>query len=316
MQLTTKEIKISQSMLRFITLFLLAITFTIFISSQFTFADFEDFARTECATIVNGVASVANDVFSHNYYETISEEGGILATVIDALKAFGAGFAIVLGVIKTVTEIQKAQDPVDCILRCFFELCIAIVFIDNIDNIINVVDSVGQELLDVITGSYDNYSAPTADQLREQLGYKDSWWGWISFSVMLLIPYAFAWIEGIAARIVSYSIIIELGVRRAFIPFAIGDIGVEGLRSNGFRYLKKYLSVYVQQAVILITCIVLSALTTAVLTNGMTEVSTSGSAEELAISGSTIILNILGLNLAGVFIMFKATSWASDVVGG
>lgn len=302
MQIALKEIKISKQTLRFIMFFLLGFTFFIFVASHFVFADFQDFANTEFDTITKGVGEVANDVFSHDYYSTITENGGILETITKSLKIFGAGFALILGTIKMITEIQKAQDPVDCILRFFFEMCIVILVVLNIDKAIEVVDSFGKVILETINGSVtDGTTSITIDDLRDAMGYADSWWGWISFSIALIIPYAFAWIEGIAARVVSYSIIIELGIRRAFIPFAVGDVGIEGLRSHGFRYIKKYLGVYLQQAIVVVTCIVLGSLSTAVMGNNQ--------------SGVNIILDILGVNLAGLMVMFKATSWANDIVG-
>lgn len=306
MQIAFKDVRLSRQNLKMIMFFILVVSFSIFAASQFAFADFEDFAHTEFDTITKGVGSVANDVFTQDYYSQITTNGSILAKLVKSFKVFGAAFALGLGLIKMIKEIQKAQDPADCILRYFFELCIAILVILNIDKIINVFDALGALVIKNISGTVKDPSAgATIDDVRDAMGYSDSWWGWISFSIALIIPYAFAWIEGIAARVISYSIVIELGIRRAFIPFAVGDVGIEGLRSHGFRYLKKYLGVYLQEAIVMVTCIVLSTLSVAVM-----KTTTGG-----GLKGADIILNLLGVNLAGLMVMFKATSWANDIVG-
>lgn len=303
MQIAFKDVRLSKQNLKMAMFFILAVTFSLFAASQFAFADFEDFAHTEFDTITKGVGDVANGIFTHDYYSKITENGSVLATIVKSFKIFGAAFALGLGLIKMITEIQKAQDPTDCVLRYFFELCIVILVVLNIDKIIEVIDSLGTLVLEQI-GEAQVDAATTnksIDDIRDAMGYSDSWWGWLSFAIALIIPYAFAWIEGIAARVISYSIIIELGIRRAFIPFAVGDIGIEGLRSHGFRYLKKYLGVYLQEAIVIVTCIVLSTLSKAVL--------------EIDANGIDLILNLLGVNLAGLMVMFEATSWANDIVG-
>lgn len=303
MQIAFKDVRLSKQNLKMAMFFILAVTFSLFAASQFAFADFEDFAHTEFDTITKGVGDVANEIFTHDYYSKITENGSILATIVKSFKIFGAAFALGLGLIKMITEIQKAQDPTDCVLRYFFELCIAILVVLNIDKIIEVIDSLGALIIKQIGTAQVNATttSKSVDDIRDAMGYSDSWWGWLSFAIALIIPYAFAWIEGIAARVISYSIIIELGIRRAFIPFAVGDIGIEGLRSHGFRYLKKYLGVYLQEAIVIATCIVLSTLSKAVL--------------EIDANGIDLILNLLGVNLAGLMVMFKATSWANDIVG-
>lgn len=303
MQIAFKDVRLSKQNLKMAMFFILAVTFSLFAASQFAFADFEDFAHTEFDTITKGVGDVANGIFTHDYYSKITENGSILATIVKSFKIFGAAFALGLGLIKMITEIQKAQDPTDCVLRYFFELCIVILVVLNIDKIIEVIDSLGTLVLEQIGEAQVDAvtTSKSIDDIRDAMGYSDSWWGWLSFAIALIIPYAFAWIEGIAARVISYSIIIELGIRRAFIPFAVGDIGIEGLRSHGFRYLKKYLGVYLQEAIVIVTCIVLSTLSKAVL--------------EIDANGIDLILNLLGVNLAGLMVMFEATSWANDIVG-
>lgn len=305
MYLESKKIYITKKQIWFWGILATTIAFFLWLTGAVHATVFESLATSEVDSITSGVSGVANEVFSADYYSKIAADGSILSVIIDGLKGFGIGFAIVISMYKMITEIQKAQDPVDCLLRSFFELCVVIAIIANLDAIINSIDSIGKVVLELVSSApkSDSYTKPTASSLREKLGYKDSMWGWLQMSMALIIPYAFAWIQGILARVISYSVIIELGIRRAFMPFAVADIGAEGIRSKGFRYLKLYLSVYFQQAIILAACLILSALTTAVMSSMASE------------GGMNTIINILALNLAGCFVMFKSTSWASDVVG-
>ena len=146
MQIAFKDVRLSKQNLKMAMFFILAVTFSLFAASQFAFADFEDFAHTEFDTITKGVGDVANGIFTHDYYSKITENGSILATIVKSFKIFGAAFALGLGLIKMITEIQKAQDPTDCVLRYFFELCIVILVVLNIDKIIEYREENGKVL--------------------------------------------------------------------------------------------------------------------------------------------------------------------------
>lgn len=57
-------------------------------------------------------------------------------------------------------------------------------------------------------------------------------------------------------RIVGYGLQIEFVLRRIFMPLGISSIVTTGVRSPGFRYLKRYFAIYLKMAVIALTILV------------------------------------------------------------
>lgn len=68
----------------------------------------------------------------------------------------------------------------------------------------------------------------------------------------LMIPWAISWIIGMVVTIVVYSRVIEIYARACFAPIAFSDFFQNGLHGGGWRYLKSFLAVALQGALILI----------------------------------------------------------------
>lgn len=118
----------------------------------------------------------------------------------------------------------------------------------------------------------------------------------------LFIPWIFSWILGICVKIIMYSRMIEIYVRAIFAPIAFADFYQGGLQSAGFRYLRNFLAVAIQGALILSIAAVYSGLFTTVVA-----------------SAGLAFHNFLGLYLAflsaAVMLMFKSLSLAKEIVG-
>ena len=118
----------------------------------------------------------------------------------------------------------------------------------------------------------------------------------------LFIPWIFSWVLGICVKIIMYSRMIEIYVRAIFAPIAFADFYQGGLQSAGFRYLRNFLAVAIQGALILSIAAVYSGLFTTVVA-----------------SAGLAFHNFIGLYLAflsaAVMLMFKSLSLAKEIVG-
>lgn len=70
--------------------------------------------------------------------------------------------------------------------------------------------------------------------------------------VYLIIPFIISWAINIVVMIVVYSRVIEIYARAVFAPIAFSDFFQNGLHGGGWRYLKSFLAVALQGALILI----------------------------------------------------------------
>lgn len=70
--------------------------------------------------------------------------------------------------------------------------------------------------------------------------------------VYLIIPFVISWAINMVVMIVVYSRVIEIYARACFAPIAFSDFFQNGLHGGGWRYLKSFLAVALQGALILI----------------------------------------------------------------
>lgn len=84
--------------------------------------------------------------------------------------------------------------------------------------------------------------------------------GELIMMLYLLIPWLLSWIMGLCVSIICYSRVIEIYVRATFAPIALSDFFHSGLHGSGWRYLKSFLAVALQGALILVIGMIYSAL--------------------------------------------------------
>ena len=122
--------------------------------------------------------------------------------------------------------------------------------------------------------------------------------------VYLLIPWALSWIMGLAVKIICYTRIIEIYVRATFAPVALSDFFHSGLQGAGWRFLKSFLAVCLQGALILVITTIYSALFNVV----------AGAADP-----GWSLFKFLGVYLAlmasACMLMFKSLSLSKELLG-
>lgn len=311
----TKSIYITKQQLKTLCIgVILSIIMLMFFSHNIfalkVFDDIKNGIQSFCSdmyeVISGGILNVATEIFDAGYVDSIiGEKGTAIANIVEFLKVLGIGVSLMLFTYKMIMEIQKQQDPVDSLLKNFVDFLICFLCITNIEMMLDAIDGLGSLVIDGVKVAVADAgkTIPTVEEVFEIVGFDDSIGGWLVFMFMLLIPWCVSWIGSVLARVACYSIILELGVRRAFTPFAIADIAYEGLRSQGFRYLKKYLAVYFKEAIVLLVVVVTSALQTFAIGNVADE------------GGMNFMANIVGVSFAGLMLIFKSADWANDIVG-
>ena len=126
----------------------------------------------------------------------------------------------------------------------------------------------------------------------------------IVFAV-LIFPWLFSFIGEILMKLVMYSRIIDIYLRAMAAPIAFADFYHGGLQSAGFRYLKNFLAVGLQGALIMMIVSIYSILVATVVPTGF--------------NGLGAFFKFFGLYAAfmasAVMLMFKSMSLAKEIVG-
>lgn len=130
----------------------------------------------------------------------------------------------------------------------------------------------------------------------------------LTFSLMpLLIITAFAMV--LVCFIVQATRILEMGVRSAFLPIAFGLIADDGWRGAGGRYIKKYIAICSQGAVL----VLIGHLTTLLMNTTIqtTLVADNGGIFTFYYGAGMC----LAVGIACVSVMFKSIGFINDVFG-
>lgn len=119
----------------------------------------------------------------------------------------------------------------------------------------------------------------------------------------LLIPYIGQWLLGMCVKIICYTRIIEIYIRAAFAPIAFCDFFQNGFQGAGWRFLKAFLAVCLQGAVI----VAIAAIYTAVMPIVFN------------MDNDPTFFDVMGRYLAilaaAVMLMFKSLSLTKEFVG-
>lgn len=319
-----KTITQSKKSLNQVTFFLLLLSFVlVFFTPSATAVDWEKAAKDMIEVSLGGVSEVIVNTMSGtgeyaDLYKYMTGTGGApggelsgtfedtFLNFILALKGIGALMCIAIAIIHLFENIERGQDPLESVFKIFIEIAIAGAFIINLDAVAAALAGIGTEISKLVPAQ-EFTSVETANKILKAISGETSggflWF--IPIVLYMFVPFAISKLLSVAAKFIVIQILIEIGIRRVFMPLAVSDIYKEGLRSPGARYLKKYFATFLKMAVCLIVCAITSS-ASELLIGDLVE-STSG-----VIS---YVFNIIAVNFTMVGVMFKAGEYTNDIVG-
>lgn len=119
----------------------------------------------------------------------------------------------------------------------------------------------------------------------------------------LILPWAGSWVLSLCVKIICYTRLIEIYIRAAFAPIAFTDFFHNGFQGAGWRFLKSFLAVCLQGAVILCIGAIFTALMPVVF-------NLSGDTEFFPAMG-----RYLAILAAAVMLMLKSLSLTKEFLG-
>lgn len=301
--LSIRQIKIYAAIAIILSFFLIVV-----MPTAFAF-DYIDFIEGWLDTINNGVFQEASTIFGGNYFNIIINSTG--AGSINAIKTTIAGLAgglvVVYALMHLVKSMYKGGDMMELLLKALAEVFIGIAVITYLNDILTALDGLGKGIFDLVTGTATESTLEiTAEDV---LGTDDpGFFVFLKGVFILFLPYICAEAAKVIAKIISFSILIELGIRKAFAPFACASIVGEGFRSPGVRYLKKYFATWLKQSIIVVVCVVVGQVESAVLE---TVTIGGGSVAEMG----ELLFTVVALNFTAIGVMMKAGEFTNDIVG-
>lgn len=279
-------------------------------------------------TDISGVTSVDMDFWSGDLtsYMGVAKNGevpNLINVVCNGCAVIGILWAIVIAAGHMMQNLDRGMPFLEAFCKIGKELIFVILIIFNLPEILEVIYRIGNYIigvvLDGVTQVFQRGTHGMGIDLHEgsrELNGSYSiteyylWFGiedFLETVLKLFIPWLCSYIcEGVAL-LMSYSLLIDLGVRKAFCPIQAAEIYGEGLRSNGVRYFKKYLASYIKIAVAVMVAAMGSIMMGLVVKSSFDGGELSGVFEYLL---KIVIINFTVISLIG-----KTGEQANDIVG-
>lgn len=284
--------------------------------------------------ITTGVTDIIVDTFAPADPAKLSPGAAMFQTVVgdslldepgirEFMTGLGMiGFAIACGiaVVHFYDATIKGADAVEQAFKLMIEIAIVAIIMLQLNHLVKLLTDAGGAIIQNLNPVKDSGdAAEQALSLLKSIGVvgqnstdgKVGGLKWFKALGILIIPYVLSLLLQIGAYFAAFSLILEIGIRRLFMPFAIADIYGEGMRSPGMRYLKKYFAVFIKIAV----CLAVAVLTSILQESSIDLLGQTEGIKNTLAQTLSMIMATLAINFTSIGVMFKGGEYANDIVG-
>ena len=281
-----------------IALSILSILYILFFFPSANAASIKDTVNEMVDFINSGASENIYSLFADTYTNSALSFGTEFMTFLQGLASV---VAIVIMVGKLEESLARGRGDTEALSEGVIALVICLLVVLYANDILNIINGIGNLIVEAMSTKVSSGvdTGLNTDTYSQATGTLDA----IGLLIKVFLVYLLAKIEVIAVKMVAFSIILELGIRRIFFPLAVVDIYGEGMRSSGMRYMKKYLACWVRMAICIAVAYLGNLLITTVSDSATVGAAVDTSANQIAIAYTTIA------------VMLKGQDVANDIVG-
>lgn len=217
----------------------------------------------------------------------------------DIVSPVGEALIVLFFLIELIDKTTKDNFSVEHFFKLMLKVVIAKFLIENGWDILTGCINVGSNLTGAITSDPKGLTSKSKvlDQYAKEIQETNTI-GNLGMIIQWFLPWVFAWISKMICIVICWGRMIELGVRAVTAPISMADIFQDGTHSGGFRYLRKFLGVCLQAAVIMIV------------------IQVSGIIQGLIIGKDTVTMfKAVVVGLSTCMLVVRSQQFASDLVG-
>ena len=271
----------------------------------------DDIPSMMCEDINNGVTDVIKDNLTSDSELFVAMTEGIdsndiITTFMNWEFALCGIIVAIICIYRMFEALNKGMDTLQCIEKMLIDICLSFILVSYIPEVLGFVVEIGSDFIGQLTlGDAEGFEGITCKDIcgTNNPGILKM----IKCVAILFLPWAASLIMTVAAKFISYSMLLEIGIRRAFAPIACVDMIGEGLRSPGVRYLKRYFGVFIKICICLVICILVQQCEEVILSDE-NKLNTLGKIFDY-------IFTIIAINFTAIGMMFKAGEYSNDVLG-
>ena len=294
-----------------------------------TVVDYFEFALSELNEGCNSVVNIMSGTDPKTQMGTLTSKltEVVSGPILESLMTLAYSLAVLFFLIAMIQLINQDRLTIEVFIKFFAKLVIAVFCISITPTIYEYCLKFGDELSSLFAGiniGAEGSDITTVDssvitQLDEKLGTNIA--GYLGACLMSFVSIIPICILAMGIRIITYVIaftrLIELNVRACFLPIASALMSDDGWRGTGGRYIRKFVAICCQSAVLVcvakIGTYAFSILSQNIIGN-LAGTITGASNPVLAMGGDLVIL--VGLGIAMVSVMFKSIGIVNDAFGG
>lgn len=267
--------------------------------------------------LVKDIASMGGGI-------TIEIQNVLLDTKLDSgvSDAFSAGVKSVANVLfifymycALISEVQKGDPEMGMWLRFFCKIYVGFWCIHNSGELITIIKGLGEGLTSSVTlttaqaADLEKNARTALDAVFKPNGVKINGLTAAILYVRMLPIILGGKIAVVAAKVVSFTLLLEEGICHTFLPIAVANICGEGLRSPGGRFVKIYFAIYVRMAMVILIANFMGSFTLNAFTTSMN----AGLSD--AVSVADALINAVGVMWAGIAIMMRTNELGNAIAG-
>lgn len=218
---------------------------------------------------VNGVTDILLGTNSGFYDKMVTSETSLGNMIMDVTRTLAGGLLLVYSIIAIIRAYETGEVNIDLFLKVLLKMVVAMVLVININPLLDTIQELGYNLATLISEAVSTSISSisvgeTMDSIKTAtyqsiihfaedpsgIGAAKALPG-LTSSIMEIQSFCnpILLLLEVSVKTVSYSLFIELAIRKAFMPIAVVVLSEDGIRSPAMRYLKKFAAVYIKIAI-------------------------------------------------------------------
>lgn len=257
-------------------------------------------------------ASIQIKEINDKYTAVLMNNKGILSGPYNTMKTLGVSLLTLYFLIELAEKTSHDNFTIEHFVRMFIKFIIGYELISKglslFTKFISLTNAITTDMstsinIEKTSNGFDKFAA-AVDKMCSGNFVMD-FLAPIPVILLLMVPTLIVLLFSVIIQVLFASRIVEMMVRVMFAPIACADIYSEGTRGGGFRYIKKFIALGLQSAIIIAVYIGVSKLSV-----GSLEVKNLSYFKLLGMASQQIVYQAVGVTVA-----MKAQNIANDIMG-
>lgn len=263
-------------------------------------------------TAANSVSTLTGQINT-----MITGSGGI----INAMKGIGFALAALFFLISMIELINSDRLTIELFVKFFARLAVGVAAVAYSDEIYKVCTNFGDALTRLVTNAFtsvnEKFTVPSDIGTlinSKHTGFFSAIGCLLSIAIGMLPCYLLGFAVLILTYVIAFTRLLEMGARGCFLPIAMGLMTDDGWRGAGGRYLKKFLAVCCQSAVLVVIGGLCAYLMGTLAQTVISNIQNTGGEVNLTLLVGNFSL-MLGVGVAMISAMMKSIGIVNDMFG-